>query len=143
MLREFKNTKQMEAAFLIIHFIMYFMIDTFVIFATYWVAAVYPQKFSKGNTYLYGVKVGSALLVLFMFISNRKLPYVERWGVEKTLTTLTILSVFYLAIAILCFTIFNELAFFIFFISGSIILSLYRNNIYLHLVKVEKFRKCL
>ncbi len=60
---------------------MYFMIDTFVIFATYWIAAVYPQKFMKGNTYLYGVQVGSVILVLFMFILNMKLPYVEHWGI--------------------------------------------------------------
>jgi hypothetical protein len=82
------------------------MVDLFIIFATLWVGAVYPKEFNAGNTYIYGIKVGSLYLVLFMLISNIKLPKIKDWNIERTVNFFRHYSIFYLIVGIACFTIF-------------------------------------
>lgn len=137
------KTNFKERVFLAIHFIIYFTIDAFVIFTTYWVGAVHPKQFELGITYCYGVKVGSAYLVLFMIISNTKLPNIKNWDVERTLNFMKKYSIFYLIVAILCFTIFEEKIILIFVITGAVLISIYKNKIYPLLMKQAMFRSCV
>jgi hypothetical protein len=106
------------------------MTDLFVIFATLWVGAVYPNEFNTGKTYCYGVKIGSLYLVLFMLISNMKMPKIKDWNIEKTLDFLRHYSIFYLLIGVACFTIFEEKSILAFVISGAVLISIYRKKLY-------------
>jgi hypothetical protein len=111
------------------------MRDLFVIFATLWVGAVYPKEFNAGKTYCYGLKIGSLYLVLFMLISNMKLPKIKNWNIEKTLDFLRHYSIFYFLIGVACFAIFEEKIILAFVISGAVLISVYRKKLYPQMMK--------
>ena len=106
------------------------MTDLFVIFTTLWVALAHPMEFYRGKTYCYGLKVGSLYLVLFMLISNMRIPKIKNWNIEKTLDFLRHYSIFYLLIGVACFTIFEEKSILVFVISGAVLISIYRKKLY-------------
>ena len=78
--QELKRSNIKERIYFVIHFIICFMVDAIVMLGTYWVAAIDEKDFKSGISYCYGVEVGSAYLVIFMIISNLKLPKTKHWG---------------------------------------------------------------
>lgn len=119
------------------------MVDVFVIFTTYWIGAVYPDEFNAGKTYCYGVKIGSVYLIVFMLISNTKLPKIGNWNVDRTLSFMRHYSLFFLIVAALCFKIFQEKILFVFVVTGAVLISVYRNKIFPQMMREEKFSSCV
>ena len=102
---------------------------------TYWVASINEKDFNLGLSYCYGVKIGSVYVVLFMIISNVKLPKIKHWGLENTLDFMKKYTIFYLLVAVICFILFEEMSIFTLIISGAVLVSLYRNKIHLEQMK--------
>jgi len=105
--QELKKSNVKERIYFVIHFIICFLVDAIVMLGTYWVASINEKDFKLGKNYCYGVKVGSAYLVIFMLISNIKLPKAKHWGLENTLNFMKKYTIFYLTVAVICFIVFE------------------------------------
>lgn len=57
------------------------MVNVIVILGTFWIAAINETDFNLGQSYCYGIKVGSIYLIIFTVVSNLKLPKIKHWGI--------------------------------------------------------------